>query len=266
MSKTKKIIFSGTFLSINDSPINIKDFKEKIPEGIFTITEKTRVHIFSYSYDKNYLKVTFGDGSAMPRNPNVYDIEFKAEVPNPRKRYQAETRETFGLIDFNTSLLWLSNSKKKNSLIDYFRKKFKKSKLISKDVYDEGKFINTIKRLDNIRISAVPELFSQSNTLTKHLSEEINGYEASIAHLQLDYQNQFIGDNLMEKVKSLLSNRSNFKGIVISGRDEKNLGMLFNSDGFSRKIELKALINNNEMFIKDDVFLKLISKIEDENN
>lgn len=57
-----------------------------------------------------------------------------------------------------------------------------------------------------------------------------------------------------------------FNTIVISGRDERNFGMLFNSEGFTRKIEFKAIVDENEMFDTRDVFQKLIGKIKDENN
>ena len=42
--------------------------------------------------------------------------------------------------------------------------------------------------------------------------------------------------------------------------------MLFNTDGFSRKIELKASVDENEMFLPSDVFNKLIDAIRNENH
>lgn len=262
----KSIIFSGTFLSINDKPVNNDIFKDILPEGNFTTVADKKVHSYSFSYVENYLKITFGDGSAMPRNPQVIDITTNESTPNPRQSNQVEPRETFGLIDFNTSFLWLSNSRKKNSLIDFLKDNFKNSIIVSKDIYDEQKFIETIKKLDLIKVSAVPDLFSESHILTECLSEEINGYEATIASLQFQYQEKLIGTNLLEKIKSIFRNRTNFNGIVISGRDANNLGMLFNTDGFSRKIEFNAIIDENEMFLTDDVFNKLITKIKDENH
>jgi hypothetical protein len=264
-NNTKKIVFSGTFLSVNDNAISIDEFKRQIPEDTYTLTENKRVHIYKYTYNENYLKITFGDGSAMPRNPNVFDVETKTTLPNPRQPNQAEPRETFGLIDFTTGFLWLSNSRKRNSLLDFFRTKFdSKSKLVSKDVYDEQKFIETLKKLDDIRLSAVPNLFSQSNVLTEKLAEEINGYEATSAQLHFHYQDKIVGNSLLEKIKSIFQNRNNFNSIVISGRDENNLGMLFNADGFSRKIEFKASIDENEMFLPDEVFNKLTATIKNE--
>lgn len=266
-NNTKNIIFSGTFLLINDSAINIDDFKQQIPENTYSVTENRRVHIYKYVYHENYLKITFGDGSAMPRNPNVFDVETNQTLPNPRQPNQAEPRETFGIIDFSAGFLWLSNSRKRNSLLDFFRTKLNRnSKLVSKDVYDEQKFIATLKKLDDIKLSVIPNLFSQSGVLTKSLAEDINGFEATSAQLNFHYQNKFIGNSLIEKIRSIFNNSNSFNSIVISGRDEKNLGMLFNADGFSRKIEFKSSIDENEMFLPDDVFNKLISTIQNENH
>lgn len=263
--QTKNITFNGTFLSVNDKQINIDDFKTSIPEGRYTNTVEKRVYIFEYTYQDIYLKIKFGDGSAMPRNPNVYDVDASKTLPNPRQPSQVEPKETFGLIDFSTGFLWLSNSKKRSSLMDFIQSKFGKcSRFISKDVYDEKLFIETLKNLDDIKISATPNLFSESDILSAKLASEINGYEATTAQIHFRYQNKFVGDNIRNKIKSLFRSRNNFNGIVISGRDEKNLGMLFNSGEFSRKIEFKSEVDENEMFLSDNVFTKLIDTIQDE--
>ena len=70
---------------------------------------------------------------------------------------------------------------------------------------------------------------------------------------------------MFQKIQSLLTNRQYFNGLVISGRNKQNLGILFNTNEFSRKIEFKALVDENEMFLPDNVFTTLINKIEDEN-
>lgn len=262
----RTIIFTGTFLSMNNKKIDLLQFKETLPENSYSASEGNKVHIFKVAYLENYLYLTFGDGSAMPRNPNVVNIETNLLEPNPRQANQVEARETFGIIDFKTGFLWLSNSRKKTFVLDFLKDRFINIQFSSKDVYDEEKFISTLKRLDDIKVSTVPNLFSQTGVLTEVLTDEINGYEATLATLHFHYQEKFIGKNLLKKISNIFQNRSNFNNIVISGRDENNLGMLFNSDGFSRKIEFKALIDENQMCVAEDVFTKLISKIEDENS
>jgi hypothetical protein len=71
---------------------------------------------------------------------------------------------------------------------------------------------------------------------------------------------------LIEKIRSIFEQKNLLKGIVIAGRDQNNLGMLFNTDGFSRKIDVKAKVDEDEMFCTEDVFNQLITKIEIENS
>ncbi len=259
----KPIIFSGIVCYINDEKVKVDDFKNSIIPND-TIFQGDRVHSYKFEYDKNYLKISFSDGSAKPRNPNVFNVTTHEQQPNPRQLDQAEPKEFFGILDFSNSYLWLSNTQKKTMVTDYFKNRFNTHQVILKDVYDEEIFIKNLKLLDQVRIASAPNLFSETNTLSKALTEEMHGaYEAI---LDLKYNDKLIENNLYTWIKSIFNNKANFKKIVIAGRDEKNLGMLFNNNLFSRKIELKASVDENEMFNPDDVFNKLITKIEEEIN
>lgn len=174
--------------------------------------------------------------------------------------------ENFALIDFETCFLWISSGKKIKLLVDFIQKKFIKYQVVVKDVFDEQEFINTIKRLDDIRLTSTPDLFSSTTTLTHALSDEINHFEAVEAILHLKYQDKWVGNSLSTRITSIFKNKENFRGIMISGRDEKNHGILFNSNVFSRKIDFKATVDENEMFDSIEVFSILIGKINDEKN
>jgi hypothetical protein len=264
----KTITFSGIFLSINDRYINFDDFMGKIIETTDIISrndpENKRVHTYRFIYQgKDYLKIILGDGSASPRNPEVIDVERNERSSNPRQPNQAEPKQTFGLIDFKTGYLWLSNTKKRKSLLELFNETLGKNKLLAKDVYDEEEFINTLKKIDEISVSAAPEVFSNSNTLTKALSEDIHGFNADVAKLTFQYDKHLLeGCTLKEKIKSIFRDRNSFRSIVISGRDKNGLGMLFNTNLFSTKIEFQSLVDENEMFVPEKVFAELIQKIQ----
>lgn len=261
----KTLIFSGVFLYLNDEKLSIDNFREHLPKGSYTNNDENKVQIFSIDYEENYLKMNFGEGTVGPRNPSVYNFDTHEEEPNPRQKNQVEPRQTFAIIDFNKSFLWISNSKKRNAFIDLIKDHFKTSSIVVKDIYDEKQFIEMLKSLDNIKISAVPNLFSDSGILSQTLSEEINGYEASTATLSLGYNNRLTNNYLIEKVKSIFEQKNSLKSIVIAGRDENNLGMLFNTEGFSRKIDIDAQVDEDEMFSTEDVYIKLIRKIKTEN-
>ena len=266
MSKKKTIAFSGNFISLNDIKLEISEFRKAFNEQEESITLGNLVQSYSTEFDLNFLKINFSDGSTFPRNPNVINTDTNETEPNPRQTNQVEPREYFGLIDFETCLLWISNNKKRKLVIDLIKRKFENSHVIVKDVFDQEEFIKSIKRLDDIRLTYTPELFRSNNNLTKALSDEINQYEAVEAILHLKYQDQFVGNNLIERISSIFKNKENFKGIMIAGRDESNLGILFNTNEFSRKIELKASVDENEMFTSNEVFKLLMKKINDDKN
>lgn len=260
----KTLTFSGIVCFIDDFKIDLDTFKEVVQKGVFDEVSGNRVHIFQLEYEKDFLKINFSDGSAMPRNPNVYNKAKQELEPNPRDSDQIEPKEYFAVLDLTSSYLWLSNTKKKSLLIDFFQKLFKNKKIVLKDVYDEDKFIEGLKTIDQIKLSAAPSLFGQSNSVSKALLDEMYGAYEAILHLK--YKDKFIGDDLQTKIRSIFKNRESFNGIMIAGRDEKNMGMFFNNNLFTRKIDIEVPVDENEMFNPKDVFSRIIAKIEEEIN
>jgi len=259
----KEIIFSGVVCYVNDERADMQLFQNSLKQSD-VIFQGDRVQSYNFYFQNNYLKISFSDGSAKPRNPNVFNVKTYEQEPNPRQADQAEPKDFFCILDFSNSYLWLSNTQKKTMITDYFKNTFQTAQVVLKDVYDEAKFVETLKVLDSVRVSAAPNLFTETNTLSKALSEEMHGaYEAT---LDLKYDKVIVKENILTWIKSIFYNKTNFKKIVIAGRDEKNLGMFFNNNLFSRKIEIKADVDDNGMFNPDDVFSKLITKIEEEIN
>lgn len=266
MNKTRKqITFSGNFLSKDDEQLYQEEFTSLFQGQETEVIGGSIVHSYSFETISNYLKISFSDGSTFPRNPQVVNTETNKLEPNPRQPNQIEPKDYFAIIDFSTSFLWVSNSKKRGMVIDYLRNKFKKSKIVVKDVYDQDEFINSLKKLDELRLTSVPELFSDAHDVTQALKDQINQFEAVEAVLHLKYKDKFVGNNLSDKFKSIFNNKDKYKGIMISGRNERNLGMLFNSNVFSKKIDFKANVDENEMFNPQEIFSTLITKIENEN-
>src|SRR5690554_5700408 len=104
----KTLYFSGVAFYVNDSFINSSEFKNIMNEGIFTNETENRVHIFNLSYSDEFLKIKFSDGSAKPRNPNVYNQDTKELEPNPREGNQIEPTEYFAVVDLKSSYIWIS--------------------------------------------------------------------------------------------------------------------------------------------------------------
>ena len=261
--KKENIYFSGMICYLDDLKLSINDFKEIIEQGTISEENGNNVQIFNLEYSDNYLSINFSDGSSMPRNPKVYDQKSHTLKKNPRKKNQIEPKDYFAIIDFNTSFLWLNNTKKKTLLLNFFQGYFKNKSIVLKDIYNEQDFINSLKTLDGIKISVVPDnLFAQTNTTSQALNDEM--YLASRAELSLTYDKIRVVDQIKDKISNIFKNKESFKSITISGRDKKNLGMFFNNNLFTRKITFKSEVDENGMFTPSDVFDKLIIEITNE--
>lgn len=260
----KSLVFSGIFLYINDNKLDINNFKNVLKQGNYSHKVDNKIQLFDILYEENYLKIIFGDGSIGSRPPKVYNMVKDEQEDNPRDKNQVEPKETFAIIDFNTSYMWISNSRKRNALISLIKSYFKTATVVSKDIYDENEFLKTLKKIDNIKFSATPNLFSQTGILGNLLNEEINGFGASTASVSFSYNQAFSTKKIVEKIINIFNEKDSLKSVVISGRDEKNLGMLFNTEGFSRKIDIEANVDNDEMFIPENVFEKIIYKLNNE--
>lgn len=265
----KDITFTAHILIINDKPVVIDSLRNIIKTKDYTICkeEKQAVTIFKPKYVKNdrYLSLRILEGKAKPRNPNVVNVDTGELKDNQRKEDEAEPISYFALIDLKTSYIWINNSKKKNLIIRFIAELLKTSNIYFKSIYNESEFIKSLKSLDQLQFSAAPDLFSNEFDLSRALANDVFGYEADIATITLDYiTNKPIKERLKNFLRRTLKHKDSFNKIVISGRDKNNLGMLFNTNSFSRKIELKSSIDDDGMFIENELLDRLIEKIENE--
>lgn len=100
--------------------------------------------------------------------------------------------------------------------------------------------------------------------LSANLINDPLGYNAEIATLNFKYKHAHLLDKLRDNIRSLIDKKDSFKRIVITGRDKNDIGMTFNTSIFSRRIEFRSTVDDNGMFIQDEMFNNLISQIKNE--
>lgn len=265
----KNITFTAHVLIVDDKPVLIDSLKKFIKTKDYPSRneEKEIVTIFKPQYIKKdrYLCLTILEGKAKPRNPSVVNVDTGELKDNQRKEYEAEPIHYFALIDLRTSYVWINNSKKEKLIIGFLAENLNTNNICFKSIYEELDFIEALKSLDQLQFSAAPGLFSNESRLSRALADDVYGYEADIATITLDYTtNKTVKEKLKDFLRKTLKHKESFNKIVISGRDENNLGMLFNTNSFSRKIEIKSPIDDNGMFVEKELLKRLIEKIENE--
>lgn len=261
----KDLIFSSFLIIVNESPLIESDFFKafEIDTELEIVNSEINYSI-NITKENQFARLYMQYGNPFPRPDNVKNRKTHTVEKNPRNSDQYEPKQEFGLIDFKNSILWLSNSKRKNFIIEVLKDKLVTNDIIIKNVYSEEDFVNSIKKIEEIKFSALPNLFSSTNSLTKELSAEILGYGANIATIILKFTNQTVGDKILGKIKNLLNNKVTYKSLVITGRDSDNFGIIFNNEILSKRIPLKGMVDENEIFDVENVFSQLITVLEND--
>jgi len=119
-----------------------------------------------------------------------------------------------------------------------------------KQILDEEQFQKSINEIKEIKLSILPNTLSCSNSLTEHLQEDIYQYGASSAEFTMKYV-----------VKYFITNKLEFKKLVIAGKNTDNLEMIFNTNIVSSKIGVTCSTDENGLPREDELFKQAIFKI-----
>ena len=255
--------FSGFYAIQNGN--ELFKVKDQLNETQYQINYGRIIHIVSLKViDERFIEIRMLNGSPYPRPATVINAKTYKEEDNPRSRNQFEPSNCFALIDFTTNIIWLSHTRKKEIVIK-FLEKFKIYDLILKDVYSKEEFVAAIKKIDTIKLSVVPNLLNSEFNLSDHLQTDIYGYGAEEASIEFKFKNKPIKDYTRDFISNILRHKENFKYLMITGRNDDNLGMILNKNIFSRKIDIDVEYDEDDNIIdKESIISLLINKINDE--
>jgi len=262
----KELVFTSYLVIVDEQPLTEDVFFKYFQDGnkLTRIVNET-TYTLDINKEENFTKVYLQYGHPLPRPDNVINTDTLQSKDNPRQANEIEPKQEFALFNFNNSSLWLSNMKRKAFFIELLKEKIDGKSIIIKNVYNEEEFLNSIKKVEEIKFSAFPNLFSDTNTLSKELSDEILGYGANIATLIMKYTtNNSITAGIIQRFKNLFAHKETYKSLVITGRDENNMGIIFNNEIFSKRIPMKALVNENEIYNIQNVFAQLIGWLKND--
>lgn len=266
----KSIKFTINQLIIDDQPFNIDSFdrviSEDIDAGKLRNSETNEIEITSIKkvakelQGDRFITLYFNYGDKFPYAPKVMKPDLN-EYDNPRSPDEIEMREQFFvLIDKQTQRIYLSDQRKKKFLKTWLELKIIKPVVI-KSIIKEDEFITKIKSLSSIYFSVVPNLMSsaQGSFLSESLVQDINGFDAERAKLELAYNKKGLTPNLIQKIKDIIANKLSFEEIVIIGRDENDFESVLNFDEVTSKLSVDVEIDTkSNMFECENVFSELI--------
>lgn len=190
----KDISFSSFFVLVDDEPIIKRGFYSAFPlNQQFNKTVGNIDYAIEIREESDFARLYIEFGTPLPRPDRIINVETHESQENPRTEKQYEPQQEFAVFDFAKSTLWISYTRHKTFFTDVFKESFNTDKVILKNVYSEEEFLNAIKKVDEIKLSAYQSLFSETTTLSKELIAEMQGYGATYATLIMKFKERHFG-------------------------------------------------------------------------
>ena len=267
----QKKTFSVLTLKIGDHPFTLNEFssipdKENNPFKAVDGNQHDRL-ICKKIHDNEFLSLYFEEGASLPRPSVVYNTKNDRDEKNPRNEDQIERNsQIFILIQESTQKIFISDFRKKSIVEDWMKNKIGKTVFI-KDIIDRKSFLDEIKNINRIYLSASPDIFSWgAGTLSKELENDIHNYGSPIKHMELSItfgKNKVI-EKMRDKARELIMQQENHQidKLEISGRYDEKFDRVFNVESIIDKIEIDAVRKADGMFDADEIFADLMSKVK----
>lgn len=273
----KILRFSVNQIVIDDkTSIDISDFdsiptEEVDPQVIYkdkpkeeTLSVK-RVH--KNITDNRFISIYILSGDKYPYSQKVVDHSL-AERDNPRSPDEIElNKQLFVLIDTLTMRMYISDQRTRNSFCSWLTSKIS-SEVNVKAIFNEADFLNKLKSIDKLSFTLTPNLFNgSSDSLAMHINQDIHGYGAQRARLELFYGNSRITDPIVSKISALMSRKYDFDEITVVGRGDGEMESVLNLNEITNTIIIDVPEDQESKLINyEEVFARLIGKVKNEQS
>lgn len=269
MSTTKKI-FSVAILKIGDAPFTTDTFSPIKADEVDNFEVNGEIQhnkiVKKEVKDNRFVLIYFEEGETIPRPDLVYNRTTQSDEDNPRSIDQIERdSQTFILVDVQTQKIFISDFRKKKTLEEWLGGKTRKTVII-KNIIGRDNFLDEIRSINTIYLSAIPNLFSRMGILNQELTNDHHNYGVAIKHIgvKISFDDNNVPELLKNKILALFSQKDNdsIQSLMVSGRYDEKFERVFNAEGIVDKVTIETILSDNGLFDKDQVFNNLIQKIQ----
>ena len=178
------------------------------------------------------------------------------------------TGQLFVLYVFASGILYISDSDKKAFVANLLKEKIGLRNAIIKHIFvDKDEFIRRLCTVDKIRFtSRERNLFSGINSITSALRDNYHMEEPETFSICANYK-AAITNPIKRTIDWLASQQreGHLQDLVIIGKDDQNIEQVFNSNTFTRRIEVSVSTNSQGLYDATEVKSKLIEKLGGQN-
>lgn len=266
----KNLKFTINQLIINGKAFDASDFSAMEDEDLetHTITQEESKEVLSIKkikksiIENRFITIYFNEGDKFPYSKIVIDSNDPGfgEKNNPRPPEQIELdNQFFVLIDIQTQRIYMSDHRKKGAFIAWLSTKIK-GNVVIKSIIQEDQFIEKIKSINEIFFTVTPSLLNSSkeDILSNNLVKDIYGFGAERAKIEMKYKDAPMTNQIIQKLKSLISRKNDFESIVVIGRTDENIESIFNLNEIVSKISVDIELNEESKQLDHEIVFNLL--------
>ena len=212
----------------------------------------------------DYLWMYFNFGKASPRSETVTNISTGEQTANQRKEDEAELlNQLFALYHYSQEKLFLSSIQKKAVVQQLLTEKLQTNIQIKSFYKSPQEIISILKSVNKVRFTSVNNLFSHDSKARRALVDLTGTDSPETFTLEATYSTH----KIQNFISGLIEGRNNnqIQSLLICGRDEKDIEMMYNIETLSRRIDVITSKNEETgMFEPNDVKEALLNCITNE--
>lgn len=203
-------------------------------------------------------------GNPLPLADKLLDTKNMHKINNPRTANQAELRnQFFALYHLDQKLLYLSNSQKVSFINDFIRDILSLGVIIKKMYKSPEEFLDILQVIDNVNLISNHCLFTDKSGLFDDAGNILGLGNPDRVGIDFRYKHVEKTQAFITKFLELFKKKESieYDQLLCVGRDDKNMEIVFNTDSFANKIDVKAQKNKNGMFLDHYVEEALVKQI-----
>ncbi len=263
--------FKSHILTFDDRIPMHNDFVELCNCGQFNYSPRnsSAYHTITTELTDEYFWLYSNYGRQNPRPEHVVNTIDGSSHENLRSAEEIEpTSQLFVLYIFASGILYISDSDMKAFVSNLLKEKLGLNSAIIKHLFvDKDEFVRQLRTVDRIRFaSRERNLFSGVNSISSALRDNYHMEEPETFSICANYK-AAITRSIKNTIDWLTHQQveGNLQDLVIIGKDDQDIEQVFNSNAFTRRIEVFVTTNSQGLYDASEVKNKLIEKLGRQN-
>ncbi len=229
------LTFSAFQLIINENKPNLSEFAEVSEEQYNTKDNTYKINI--EKIDNRFLWIYVIYGGSLPYSEEVVDTKTDKIIDNPRKINHVElNHQLFCLYDSQEYYFYISNSKKKTFLEDYFKEKLSKNFIIKRFFKNPREFIDEINKIDKISFTSKNNIFTTNSGLFDDVKDIFGLGQPENFKIDINYDSKNKTKKFIEIFQNFLTKNNNreIQSLVCIGKDDNEVESIFDINSFTK--------------------------------